>query len=1248
MFEVYNKVYYSQVISRSTLLYLVFLVGIYCILFNARCRYIQAELVKSYLAVNTAIQLVPFIMDPLQLTHSLVRDFLEKQFGEKVASKVYKSQNDVGEQTSEFSMDLETIVRANFAEGLGRKRKVDGVASAGAKRPKILEVQQSIGHSSSSDTKSSHGKKTVEVTSNALEKGTTSSEDDSSSSSDDFEPAQSKKSSTLGSTSKSRPNVIRNGANSQSKQSVAKEKLNVTTSSSSDDSSSDSETVALKTAQVSSSSETDSSDLEDDTIANVNGTSKTTAHQIAKVSLGKPAGKSVVPAAEESESTDSSMDTAPAVVENIATTPGKGSPSVQPNRLLTSREGNSRNATHSNTLKTSIGLMTPRSCRLSKQDLSKGTVSTAKNMANIKSVAVPAFAEPTQASKKPATSSEEDTSSDDSSSNDMLPFKRSTGGQAVKKKSEQHASVSSDSSSAKEVANDDGKAVFHKQSPVQTASLQKGQAKMLPSSKGKQSATEGQLPKEKITAEKDKQGRRVMAQPSLPSDSSSDDEVATKTAKPKSTAQKSPAPTSKNTSSDESSSEEEVVKKNHSKPSAITAVKEAQNSNSSTSDSSSSEDLPVMQKPPNKSVQKLEASKSKNSKNATVQQTTKQEKKAASSSDSSSVDEELSQEKTPLSKGLAKMESTGVKKAERSTKSVVRQQFSSSSSESSSEEDTVKSRNVLENRSKTQVQAVSEQKAKSSTAQTNKEALDDSSSSSSESVDEATIQVKAQLAKSSYRMDESKGRTTAQTKLAMESSSSTDSSTDVDSTKAKTPLSRSSNVRKKPATNDIKKTVAMDSKQGQNEEVSSSSESSSSDEDSLPNGKRLDTPLHAQLPRQDSRSNDSSANNENALQKKTQSMSNSTKVQTRSTKVNLKNNAPLVSQQMAGEVSSSSSLSSSDEDLSTKRQSVHGKGKQSSCRSVTDSQKSTMEKSGAKCSTPSKTTQQASNKSAVMEETETSDDSSSDDTSTEQQQQMNKTAKATAVLEKTEQKPKLQQSFSRSSSSSTESSSEESKKSARKVKCTDNSDGHWELSTENKKKAKSPPVKQCVSESGIPSKKRKGTETAKTAANVSSLPDVSVSLMDSFAAKKKRKLSSSSSSDSSSSSAEVTKISGAARNKGGAPDGVDSTPVKPKGRNSKSETDNKSNSTKSAEAVKNNGPYRRFTASKEQLDQEFRDNSYQAKKTDTWGKKAYEDLAPVKGKNFRKEKTKKKRGSYKGGKIDPHAIGSIKFPDDDD
>jgi hypothetical protein len=48
---------------------------------------------------------------------------------------------------------------------------------------------------------------------------------------------------------------------------------------------------------------------------------------------------------------------------------------------------------------------------------------------------------------------------------------------------------------------------------------------------------------------------------------------------------------------------------------------------------------------------------------------------------------------------------------------------------------------------------------------------------------------------------------------------------------------------------------------------------------------------------------------------------------------------------------------------------------------------------------------------------------------------------------------------------------------------------------------------------------------------------------------------------------------------------------------------------------------------------------------DTWGAKASQDLIVTRGKSFRHEKTKKKRGSYRGGPINT-GIASIKFDSD--
>lgn len=46
----------------------------------------------------------------------------------------------------------------------------------------------------------------------------------------------------------------------------------------------------------------------------------------------------------------------------------------------------------------------------------------------------------------------------------------------------------------------------------------------------------------------------------------------------------------------------------------------------------------------------------------------------------------------------------------------------------------------------------------------------------------------------------------------------------------------------------------------------------------------------------------------------------------------------------------------------------------------------------------------------------------------------------------------------------------------------------------------------------------------------------------------------------------------------------------------------------------------------------------------SWGEKANKDLKFTRGKSFRHEKTKKKRGSYRGGQIDI-SVNSIKFED---
>jgi hypothetical protein len=63
-------------------------------------------------------------------------------------------------------------------------------------------------------------------------------------------------------------------------------------------------------------------------------------------------------------------------------------------------------------------------------------------------------------------------------------------------------------------------------------------------------------------------------------------------------------------------------------------------------------------------------------------------------------------------------------------------------------------------------------------------------------------------------------------------------------------------------------------------------------------------------------------------------------------------------------------------------------------------------------------------------------------------------------------------------------------------------------------------------------------------------------------------------------------------------------------------------------------------------DDRLADNSYEAlnSRGESYGLKAHNVLKNVKGRAFRHEKTKKKRGTYRGGKIDL-SVKSIKFED---
>uniref|UniRef100_A0A4W5QY83 Srp40 C-terminal domain-containing protein n=1 Tax=Hucho hucho TaxID=62062 RepID=A0A4W5QY83_9TELE len=78
-----------------------------------------------------------------------------------------------------------------------------------------------------------------------------------------------------------------------------------------------------------------------------------------------------------------------------------------------------------------------------------------------------------------------------------------------------------------------------------------------------------------------------------------------------------------------------------------------------------------------------------------------------------------------------------------------------------------------------------------------------------------------------------------------------------------------------------------------------------------------------------------------------------------------------------------------------------------------------------------------------------------------------------------------------------------------------------------------------------------------------------------------------------------------------------------------------------------NVPFRRIREEEIDVDNRLADNSFDAKRGSDgdWGQRANDVLRFTKGKSFRHEKTKKKRGSYCGGAIS-QSVNSIKFDSD--
>ena len=100
-------------------------------------------------------------------------------------------------------------------------------------------------------------------------------------------------------------------------------------------------------------------------------------------------------------------------------------------------------------------------------------------------------------------------------------------------------------------------------------------------------------------------------------------------------------------------------------------------------------------------------------------------------------------------------------------------------------------------------------------------------------------------------------------------------------------------------------------------------------------------------------------------------------------------------------------------------------------------------------------------------------------------------------------------------------------------------------------------------------------------------------------------------------------------------------------------TENDEKSSNIAIKDKNQGsthgiPFKRVREEEvEFLRDELKNNDFSAKKgaKGSYGERAYVDLKDTRGKDFRQEKNKKKKGAYRGGKIDT-GVHSIKFDSD--
>jgi len=110
---------------------------------------------------------------------------------------------------------------------------------------------------------------------------------------------------------------------------------------------------------------------------------------------------------------------------------------------------------------------------------------------------------------------------------------------------------------------------------------------------------------------------------------------------------------------------------------------------------------------------------------------------------------------------------------------------------------------------------------------------------------------------------------------------------------------------------------------------------------------------------------------------------------------------------------------------------------------------------------------------------------------------------------------------------------------------------------------------------------------------------------------------------------------------------------KPNGKEQKEEENSEQNldtpNKKKKKKATVNSPFQRVKEEDVKISNpRLADNSFYAKKGDSWGEKANQDLIVTRGKDFRHAKTKKKKGTYRGSGSLDMGVNSIKFHSDEE